>query len=324
MSVLKDLSDAMAQAVETVGESLVQVNARRRLPATGIVWSADGLIVTANHIVERDENISVTLSDGETYDATLIGRDPQNDLAVLKVEAELTVPNWGEDDALKVGNLILALGRPGEQVQATLGVVSALLDNPIHKERRKRGRFSEGGRFGKGKRFRKRGGRRMMQVLVDGYIQTDVVMYPGFSGGALVAGDGIVHGVNTSGFGRGVSVTVPVTTIRNTVNTLREHGKMKQGYLGVGVQAARLPDNIAEEYDQETGLLVVSVESDSPAAQSGLLVGDILVTIDEESVEQLDELLALLTGSRVGKAVPAEIVRGGQLQTVDVTIGERN
>ena len=324
MSVLKDLSDAMAEAVETVGESLVQVNARRRLPATGIVWSADGLIVTANHIVERDENISVTLSDGETHEATLMGRDPQNDIAVLKVEAELTAANWGENDALKVGNLILALGRPGEQVQATLGVVSALLDNPIHNEKRKRGRFSESGRFGKSKRFHKHGGRRMIQVLVDGYIQTDVVMYPGFSGGALVAGDGVVHGVNTSGFGRGVSVTVPVATIRNTVNTLREHGKMKQGYLGVGVQAARLPDSIAEEYEQETGLLVVSVENDSPAAKSGLIVGDILVSVDEESVEQLDELLALLTGSRVGQAVPTEIVRGGQLQTVEVTIGERN
>lgn len=324
MSVLKDLSDAMAEAVETVSPSLVQVNARRRLPATGIVWSADGLIITTNHIVERDENISVTLSDGETHDAKLIGRDPQNDLAVLKVEAELTPANWGENEGLKVGNLILALGRPGEQVQATLGVVSALVDNPVHNEKRKRGRFGEGGRFGKKKGFRKRGHRRMMQVLVDGYIQTDVVMYPGFSGGALVAGDGVVHGVNTSGFGRGASVTVPVATIRNTVNTLSQHGKMKQGYLGVGVQAARLPDNLTEELEQETGLLVVSVENDSPAAKSGLFVGDILVSVDEESVEQLDELLALLTGSRIGQTVSAQIVRGGQLQTVDVTIGERS
>lgn len=323
MSVLKDLSDAMAEAVETVGVSLVQVNARRRLPATGIVWSADGLIVTANHIVERDENISVTLGDGSTHDATLLGRDPQNDLAVLQVEAKLTAPTWGDDEGLKVGNLILALGRPGEKVQATLGVVSALLSNPVQDEKHKRGRFGKG-RHGEGRRFRKRGGRRMMRVLADGYIQTDVVMYPGFSGGALVAGDGVVHGVNTSGFGRGVSVTVPVATIRNTVNTLRQHGKMKQGYLGVGVQAARLPDSIAEELEQETGLLIVSVENDSPAAKSALFVGDILVSLDGESVEQLDELLALLTGARVGQSVPAQIVRGGQLQSLDVAIGERS
>lgn len=327
MSVLKDLSDAMAQAVETVSDSLVQVNARRRLPASGVVWSADGVIVTAHHIVESDENIKVTLNDGSTHDATLIGRDPQNDLAVLKVDAELTPANWGEDDALKVGNLILALGRPGDQVQATLGVVSALLSGHGghgHRHKRKRGRFSEGGRFSESKRFRKRGGRRIWKVLLDGYIQTDVVMYPGFSGGPLVAGDGVVHGINTSGFGRGVSVTVPVTTIRNTVNTLREHGKMKQGYLGVGVQPARLPDNIAEELEQETGLLVVSVESDSPAAKSGVFVGDILVSLDEESVEQLDELLSLLTGSRVGSEVPVQIVRGGSLQDISVTIGERS
>ncbi|MEL7436654.1 MAG: PDZ domain-containing protein, partial [Chloroflexota bacterium] len=120
------------------------------------------------------------------------------------------------------------------------------------------------------------------------------------------------------------SLAVPVTTIRNTVSTLREHGKMKQGYLGVGVQPARLPEAVAEELEQETGLLVVSVEADSPAAQANLLVGDILVAVDEESVEQLEELLALLTGTRVGKEIPVQIVRGGELRDVPVTIGERS
>ncbi|MEO1288197.1 MAG: trypsin-like peptidase domain-containing protein [Chloroflexota bacterium] len=312
MSALKDLSDAMATAVESVGASIVQVNARRRLPATGIIWSEDGVIVTTNHVVERDENITITLNDGTSHDATLIGRDPQNDLAVLQVKAELTPATWGDNDSLKVGNLVLALGRPSEQVQATLGVVSALMSSPVQSQREER------------RRRRKRGGRRMSQVLVDGYIQTDVVMYPGFSGGPLVAADGIVHGINTSGFGRGVSVTVPVATIRNTVNTLRQHGKMKQGYLGVGVQPARLPDTITEELDQETGLLVVSVEADSPASQAGLYVGDILVALDDEPVEQLDELLALLAGERVGKSVTVQIVRGGALQDVSVTIGERS
>lgn len=320
MTVLKDLSDAMAQAVETVGASLVQVNARRRLPATGVVWSSDGIIVTTNHVVERDEDITITLDDGTTHDATLVGRDPRNDLAVLKVDANLTAANWGEDDALKVGNLVLALGHPGEQVQATLGVVSALISSAKNKNRRHP--HKHGGRFGKG-RFRKRGGSgRMWKVIVDGYIQTDVVMYPGFSGGALVGGDGVVYGINTSGFGRGVSVTVPVATIRNTVSTLQQHGKMKQGYLGIGIQPARLPDNIAEELDQETGLLIVSVEKDSPAAKAGLLVGDIVVTIDEDSIEQLEELLAVQK-LQVGQTVNVQIVRGGTLQEVDVTIGER-
>lgn len=312
MSILKDLSDAMAEAVEAISPSIVQVNARRRLAATGIVWSADGIIVTAHHIVERDDNITVTLHDGTSHDATLIGRDPQNDLAVLKVDAKLSPAKWGENEKLKVGNLILALGRPGEQVQATLGVVSALVSSPTtgeHDERR---------------RHRKRGGRRIWQVLIDGYVQTDVVMYPGFSGGPLVSGDGAVHGLNTSGFGHGVSITVPVATIRNTVNTLQKHGKMKKGYLGVGLQPARLSDSAAKELKQETGLLIVSIESDSPADKASLLVGDIIVALDEEAVEQMDELLAMLTGERVGKAVPVQIVRGGQLQNVDVTIGERS
>ncbi|MEL6403826.1 MAG: trypsin-like peptidase domain-containing protein [Chloroflexota bacterium] len=313
MSVLKDLSDAMGAAVEAVSPSIVQVNARRRLPATGIVWSEDGVIVTSSHVVQRDEEITITLEDGSTHDAELIGRDNQNDLAVLKVtgEVSLTPANWGTEDALKVGNLVLALGRPGEQVQATLGVVSALVESPIEGRERARKR-------------RKRGGRRMMRMLVDGYIKTDVVMYPGFSGGPLISGDGAVFGMNTSGFGQGASLAVPVTTIRNTVSTLREHGKMKQGYLGVGVQPARLPEAVAEELEQETGLLVVSVEADSPAAQANLLVGDILVAVDEESVEQLEELLALLTGTRVGKEIPVQIVRGGELRDVPVTIGERS
>lgn len=312
--ILKDLSDAMADAIEALSPAIVRVDARNRLPATGIVWSADGVIVTAHHIVERDDNIHITLHDGSTHEATLVGRDPNNDLAVLKVDGQLTPASWGENESLKVGNLVLALGKPGDQVQATLGVVSALIGADERRKRRKK----MGGRKGR------RGRGRMMHMLADGHIRTDVVMYPGFSGGPLVSGDGAVHGLNTSGFGRGASVTVPVATIRNTISTLMAHGKMRQGYLGIGVQPARLPDAVAEELDQETGLLIVSVESDSPAGQAGLLVGDLLVALDDEAVEQLDELLALLSGERVGKAVPAQIVRGGSAQTVQVTIGERS
>jgi S1-C subfamily serine protease len=312
MSILKDLSDAMAAAVEAVNPTIVQVNARHRLSASGIVWSSDGLIVTAHHIIERDDNITITLHDGTSHNATLLGRDPQNDLAVLKVDAKLTAANWGENSGLKIGNLVLALGRPNEQIQATLGVVSALVSNPNtseHQQHERRG---------------KRGQRRMWQVLVDGYIQTDVVMYPGFSGGALISGDGAVHGLNTSGFGHGVSITVPVATIRNTVNTLQQHGKMKKGYLGVGLQAVRLSENTAKELEQETGLLIVSIEKDSPTDHAGLLVGDIITALDGEGVEQLDELLSMLNGERVGKTVPTQIVRGGQLQDITVTIGERS
>jgi S1-C subfamily serine protease len=306
---LKQLSDAMADAVAGLGASIVRVDGRKRLPATGIVWAND-VIVTAHHVLERDEGIHITLHDGSRHEAKLVGRDAQNDLAVLRIAgASLTPATIGDNAALRVGNLVLALGKPGEQVQATLGVVSALIP---------------GAESGKSEKKGKRGRWQEMRALMDGYIQTDVVMYPGFSGGPLVSGDGAVHGLNTSGFSSGSSIAVPVATIRNTVATLLAHGKMKQGYLGVGVQPARLPEDVAKTLNQETGLLVVSVEKDGPASKAGLLVGDILVSLDGESVEHLDELLALLYGERVGKSVAAQIVRGGEQRTLTMLIGERS
>ncbi len=310
--MLKELSDAMANTVEAIRPSIVSVNARRRLPATGIVYAANGIIVTANHVVERDEELSVTTHDGTHHEARLVGRDPQNDLAVLQVDGDLPTVNWGENESLKVGNLVLALGKPGDQVQATLGVVSALVSSANRPQRPHKGR--------RGKRGP---GRWMVQPLVDGYIQTDVVMYPGFSGGPLVSGDGAVHGLNTSGFGRGASIAVPVATIRNTVSVLQQHGKMRQGYLGVGLQPVRLPQQVSDELEQETGLLVASIEENSPAARGGVLVGDIIAALDGDSVEHVDQLMALLSRDRVGQAVPLQIVRGGQVQELTVTIGER-
>ena len=313
-NTLHDFSQAMADVLEAVTPALVRVNARRRLPATGIIQASDGLIITAHHVVTRDDNITVTTFDddgNETHhEAQLVGRDPQNDLALLKVESDLTPPTWGDDDTLRVGNLVLATGRPGDQVQATLGVVSALVSGhdgqPSRRRKRKRGR-----------------GQRM-RALVDGYIQTDVRMYPGFSGGALVGADGAIYGLNTSGFGQGMSVAVPVTTITSTVNMLRAHGRMQRGYLGVGVQAVRLPDAIRAELEQETGLLVVSIEDDSPAAASGLLVGDILTALDDNPTDTMDDLLALLTGERIGQDVPLQLVRGGNLMTVEVNVTARD
>jgi S1-C subfamily serine protease len=293
--------------VSALSPSLVRVEGRKRLGATGIVWSAD-TIVTANHVVEQEDNIVIGLSDGTTAHAKLIGRDPANDLAVLKVDGGNMQPaTWGDNANLRVGHLVLAVGRPTEQAQATLGVVSALVGGTKKTEDSKK----------------KRNRRQMGQALADGYIQTDVVMYPGFSGGALLSGDGAVHGINTSGFRSGASVTVPVATIKNTVSTLLAHGKMKQGYLGVGVQPVRLQSALAQQLHQETALLVMSVETDSPADKAHLLVGDILVALDGEGTETIDELLVLLQGERVGKTITAHIVRGGEPKEVSVTIAER-
>lgn len=294
--VLKSLSDSLAAAVEAAGPGIVRVEARRRLPASGIVWSADGVIVTAHHVVERDENIEVGLSGGETVPATLVGRDPTVDLAVLRVEAsDLTPLDWAAPEDLRAGHLVLALGRPGRTVQATLGVVSALGDS---------WRTPAGGQL-------------------DRYLQTDVVMYPGFSGGPLVDVNGQGLGLTTSALLRGVSLALPATSLRQGVETLLTHGRVRRGYLGVGAQPARLPAALEEQLGQETGLLLVSVEPDSPADDAGLLLGDTIVALDGETVRQLDDLLALLSGDRVGKSVPIQVVRGGQVQQLTVTVGER-
>jgi S1-C subfamily serine protease len=292
--VLVNLSNALADAVSKAGQGTVRVEARRRLPATGIVWSSDGLIVTAHHVVERDDNISIGLANGEKVSAKLVGRDPSSDVAVLKAETSgLTVLPQAAADSLKVGHLILALGRPGKDVLATHGIVSAL---------------GEPWRSG--------------ATEVDRYLQTDVVMYPGFSGGPLVSAAGELLGMNTSAM-RDTSLSIPVSTLVRVVDTLVKHGKVRQGYLGIGAQPVKLPAGLREQLGQETGLLIASVETDSPADKAGFLLGDTVVGLDGKTVRHMDDLASVLSGDKVGTAVKAKIVRGGQVQELTVTIGER-
>jgi S1-C subfamily serine protease len=362
--VLKQVSDEMAQMVETAGQSVVRIEARRRLPASGVVWSADGLIVTSHHVVERDENITIGLPNGQSVQATLVGRDPNTDVAVLRVaDAALTAPNWAGADDLRVGHLVLALGRPGQFVQATLGVVSSLgghisedaeavedvlimrglpFDVPnmppmppggfpmppmarrsLERAQERAARAQE--------RSRGRAERRQQRWSQSGsfagrfeqFVQTDVAMYPGFSGGPLVDAAGQIRGINSSALMRGISLTIPTPVVRRVVETLVSHGRMRHGYLGIGAQPARLTPALAEQFKQETGLLLVSVEPDSPADRGGLLLGDVIIAVDGVMVRTLEELLALLSGNRVGSEVPMLVVRGGQSQELLVTIGER-
>lgn len=294
--VLASLSTALASAVETAGPSVVRVEGRRRLPASGIVWSADGLIITAHHVVEYDENIRIGIPDGQTVTAILVGRDPTTDLALLRAPDQgLAVPVWGNTESLHVGHLALALGRPGHTVMATLGIISAL---------KKEWRTPAGGQ-------------------VDHYLQTDALMYPGFSGGPLVDASGRFLGLNTSAMLRGVTLTIPAATIRRVADALLAHGRVKRGYLGVSAQTVRLPAAVAEQAGQETGLLLGAVEAGSPAERSGLFIGDTLILFDGQRVTQSDDLLGLLSGDRVGKTVSARILRGGQLTEVSVLIGEQ-
>jgi S1-C subfamily serine protease len=295
--VLAELSDALAAAVERAGASTVLVNARRRLPASGIIWS-EGVVLTSDHVIEREEEIKVTLGDGRELAATLAGRDPGSDLAVLRLTgAGGTVAERAPDGSARVGHMVLALGRPTTGgPMASLGVISAL-----------------GGAW---RTFR--GGQ------VEGYIRSDVSFYPGFSGGPLVDAAGRVVGINSSRLGRGAGLTVPAGAAAKVADALLKQGRIRRGYLGIGSQPVRLPEALKTGLGgQETGLLVITVESGSPAEQGGLLIGDIVVKMAGTAVRDTDELQSQLGSDRVGQATPISILRGGEPKELTVTVGER-
>lgn len=296
-NILMELSDALAEAAEKAGKATVTVNARRRMPASGIAYAAD-LILTADHVVEREEDITVTLADGTEVPARLAGRDAGSDLAVLRLERAAATPAEVTDAPARLGQLALVLGRPsGDEIEASLGTVGAI-GGPV--------RTARGG-------------------MLERYIRTDSISYPGFSGGPLVAADGTVLGLNTSGLGRGGAITIPADIAWKIAETLTKHGRIKRGYLGIRSQTVEIPgaSQKALGRDQETGLLVVSVENDSPASRGGLIVGDILVAVAGQPVLHHDELFTRLGGDVAGTSTPVEVLRGGQPQTLNIVIGER-
>jgi S1-C subfamily serine protease len=254
------------------------------------------LILTANHVVEREEGIIVTLSDGTEIPATVAGRDHGTDLALLRLERPLANPAETAQDA-RVGQLVLALGRPSDAgIEASLGVVSAV-GGPVHT------------RHG----------------AIDKYIRTDTTPFPGFSGGPLADADGRVVGLNTSGFGHGVAITIPADLAWKVAEQLAQHGSVRRGYLGVRSQGVEISEAAqkALKREQATGLILIGVESDSPAEAAGLIVGDIIVAIDGQPVQTHDELFARLSGDAIDKSTPVEVLRGGQPQSINVKIGAR-
>jgi len=288
----QQFSDSLAAAVEQAAQATVSVDARGRQPATGIVWSADGEILTADHVVQRDDNITVTLADGSTHAATIIGRDPASDLALLKINAAgLTPPALAEN--VKVGHLVFAVGRPGD-VQATLGSVVAL-GGPV------------------------RGRHRSFAA----YIQSDVTMYPGFSGGPLVDASGRVAGLNSSALARGASLAIPVSVLKNVADALRRDGRVKRGFLGVSTQPVALAEAVAAQLDQATGLMIIGAEKDGPADKGGLMQGDVIVALLGQPTAEIDDLQAALGPDTVGQPAAVKIVRGGEVREVTVTVGVR-
>ncbi len=323
-SILQQLSNDMADLTADAAPSVLRVDARRRIPASGMAWAED-LIVTAHHVVERDDDISIGLPDGGRLSAELVGRDPRYDLALLRTEAALQPVARAEAD-LSAGNIVLALGRPRMRVKASLGIVSGIV-NPAH-SRRGRRRAAKGRRDaprkskgGWKKQAWKAGG--WEGLLAGRIIQTDLTMYPGFSGGPLLGADGAVYGLNTSGFAGGVSAAIPVAAIAKSVAALLADGKIQSAYLGIGVQSALLPEAMAGSLGQEAGLLIVSVEPDSPAAAAGLLVGDILTALQGEPLEDVAELQMLLARLEAGSEIASSYARGGEMRAGSVVVGSR-
>jgi S1-C subfamily serine protease len=294
-NTLKEFSNDLSSAVEKAGASTILVDARKRYPASGIAYAED-LVLTADHVVTK-EDIKVGLPDGRNLNATVAGRDPGSDLALLKLTEKALSPAKTSDD-VKVGQLVLALGRPNNAgMQASWGIVTAI--------------------SGPTRTFR--GG------LLDEYLQTETTPYPGFSGGPLVNSEGEVLGLNTSGLTRGSSLTIPVKVAWRVAEVLAKHGTIKRGYLGVRTQPVEIPEAArkALQREQGQGLLVLWLEEGGPAEKGGLLVGDILVGISGQPVGDPDDLFAALNSETVGKAVAVEILRGGRPETVQVTVAER-
>jgi len=280
--------------------SLSAFSQRPRVATSGVVWR-DGVIVSTNHTVQRDEEITVQLGDGRRLTANLVGRDPSTDLAVLRVEAEQALGidpvTTTAHNEVEVGNLTLAVGRIHHGVTASFGIVSALGD---------KWRTWRGGE-------------------IDRLIRPDVRIFIGFSGGALIDVEGGVIGINTTGLARGAGLTIPASTVNHVVDILLEHGRIARPYLGVTMQPVTLPAELRSKLNlpNETALVMLSVEAESPAGRAGIMLGDVLVTLEGELVADTDDIQTVLNRSKIGETIRATILRGGELHDVTLTLAER-
>jgi S1-C subfamily serine protease len=298
MSSLLELSNSLADTVEQAGRSVVAVNAGTRFSPSGIHWR-QGIIVTSDESLSRYDEITVTLSDGSSVAATHLGHDSSTDIAVFQLQnIETPVAKIGDANTLKVGHLVLGIARSKEgDLRAALGAVSVVSGA---------WRSMNGGN-------------------IDQFIRPDITLYPGFAGGPLVDAAGYVVGMNTSGR-RGTALTIPAATVNRVVDQLIARGHIARGYLGVGMQPVRLPNNLitALNLTAATGVIVVNVEPAGPADNAGLLLGDVLVKFDGVTVSDTGDVMALLNSSdRIGKTVPVQLVRGGVLVEIAIAVGER-
>lgn len=297
-SALAAFSNELSALVERVGPSVVRVDDNSRLTATGVIWSDDGLVLTTSHGVERDEELAIVLGDDSRHAATLVGRDHDSDLALLRVDGASGLPaiDRAPDAAaargVGVGSLVLALGRPGTAgLHATIGIVSARQETQT-------------------------------AGAPEYILQTDADVYPGFSGGPLVsAATGAMIGITNRMFGRGTSVALGVPLAERVALALQTHGRVRRGYLGVRTQLVTLPEAMRANLalSQERGLLVVAVENNSPAERGNLMLGDTILAVNGQSIEDTEDLRKNLGPADSQSSL--RLLRGGALHELTLVVG---
>jgi S1-C subfamily serine protease len=306
--LLDAYSRAVTQVVETVGPSVVAISISKTRAArrpggapegepgaagagSGVIVTPDGFVLTNNHVVEDSDGLEVSLTDGRTFTARVVGTDPATDLAVIRIsDGSLPACELGDSDLLKVGQLVIAIGNPlGFQSTVSAGVVSAL-----------------------GRSLRSQSGR-----LIDGVIQTDVALNPGNSGGPLVDSRGRVVGINTAMIymAQGISFAIPINTARWVVTELVMHGKVRRAYLGIGAQSRPVTRRIQHnlELSNPAVVEVVSVESGGPAERAGLEAGDCIFGLNENQVGTVDDLHRLLSKWPPGTPLKVKLLRRGRV-----------
>jgi len=293
-TILANVSNQFADIVASVSNSVVQVHGRRR-PASGVVY-ADGVVVTTASVLGRGDTFTVRQGDGTAIEAELSGWDPAMSLAVLKVPGLMAAPVRASEVSPRVGHMALALARSwSNAVTASAGIV-AIIGGPLRTGRR----------------------RAIAQV-----IRTTAPMHDGFAGGAFVDSTGGLIGITTATAIRGLGVVIPASIAWPTAAAVLAHGGPKRGYLGLASQPVRLPDAQRGGSEQEQGLLIINVTSDSPASRASLMVGDVLLSFDGHAVQTPEDLLDLLGADCIGRSVQVGILRAATRMEVAVTVGER-
>jgi S1-C subfamily serine protease len=294
---LVEFSRQLATLVEKAAPAVVAVRTQRMTAASGILYRA-GLVLTADHALQGQEVQAVELADGRMMAASVMGRDPGTDLAVLKLHEELAAPVWPVATDLKAGHLAVAVGRaPQLGPQAAMGIVSLT-----------------------GEAWRTMGGGQ-----IDTLIRLDMGLHPTQSGGAVVDAEGRLMGMATRGLMRSGAVVIPVATLDRVADAVVSRGRVVRGYLGVGLQPVPLSKHLTNHLGREQahGLIVVSVETESPAETAGVLLGDVLTAINGKPVDDTAEVLAHLDAGSPGRVLEWQVLRGGRVESVAVTVGER-